>query len=329
MRSALLQLPGNPFILRYWLRNYEAVWKGEVDELRVFVNGNPRADQVQAMRRLVQDTGGIFTAQEGRLVHGQATRILIGETEATDVLLIEDDAFVRQPGAIDRAFVDAECGAVVGSPRGGMDPAIEQAARDKWGPDPEGPDGSSGYGLWPCFMFGPRHVLDEVKDGFSSQSWPAGQVIPGLGCWFGFETHTDTTTSSAFRLREAGIPLVYEGQWKELWMKDLSAMQEKAGYDPPWFHSGGLSNENLYLVTEVPEGAFGVRPNIGGTLEGTDWAHRIWWWRRCIETAPDDFFPEVGGHILNQLLTLENYCNVFEDVDRWEQMLPAWITWEE
>lgn len=324
MRAALLQLPGNPFILAYWLRNHAEVWKDEVDELRVFVNGCKDATVLEIDRRLVEDAGGVFTHQAGRLIHGQATQVLLDCCSADEVMLVEDDAFVRHAGAVDYAFAYAENDCVVGSPRGGMSPEVEQAARDKWGPEPMGPDGSYGYGLWPCFLFGQRKVLAPVLHGFPSRSWKAGETIPGLGRSFDREMTTDTFTVSAFLLRESA-DLVYEGQWKELWLRDLPEMQYAAGYDPPWFHAGGLSNEDYF---NSGGGALGARAGIGGSNEGNDWAHRIWWLRRCV-TANAALHPDLAAHYHRSLDELTGFCGVEREVEAWGPVEEPWVTWDD
>lgn len=328
-RAALLQCPGDPFILSYWLRNYERVWKDEVDELRVFVNGTGDGAILDFCRSESEARGAIFTSQAGRLVHGQATEILIHQTEADHVLLIEDDAFVRQPGAIDRAFchLEDEGFAAVASPRGGMSPDIERAALERWGsPAPEGPDGSSGYGLWPCFMFLPLDVARTVAHGISSLGWQPGETIPGLDRAFPTHQDTDTATLAAFILRDRFPESIYhEGQWKELWMKRLPEMQERAGYDIPWFHSGGLSNEIFFQGG----GALGSRPDIGGTNEGLDWAHRIWWWSRCLDCFPADTLTAEWDRYEQLLDQATHEMGVQEQVESWDDVLPLWISWDD
>ena len=331
-RAALLQCTGDPFILAYWLRNYELVWKDEVDELRVFVNGPSKGPVLDYCHDAVERLGGIFTSQGMRLVHGQATEILLGQTDADQVLLIEDDAFVRIPGAVADAFDQVtRYGCVIGSPRGGMSGEVEQAAIAKWGsPQPVGPDGGSGYGLWPCFLIGPHPILEAVGHGIESLTWETGEVIPGVEYTCPARMTTDTATLAAFILRGSGVPLAYEGQWKELWMKKLPEMQELAGYDPPWFHSGGLSNELFYDAQDRAwnDYALGARPDIGGSNEGLDWAHRLWWWWRCVDSVGDDL-PDVQALYRERLEVCTRMMDVEEQLNAWTDDLLPWITWDD
>ena len=324
--AALLQLPGNPFALSYWLRNYERVWKGEIDELHVFLNGARNREALLACEAMVRSAGARWVPPNpNRLTHGYATQVLFDQCDADTIMLIEDDAFVRTPGAIAAHLEWANYECVVGSPRGGMSPTLEQPARDRWGADPVGPDGSYGYGLWPCFLFAPRSALAQVWRGFPAQTWPVGSTIPGLDYYCAEEMHTDTFTASAFMLRDA-LPITVEGQWKELWMHDLPEMQALAGYDPPWFHAGGLSNEDFFNGGGALDNA---RPNIGGTNEGKDWAHRIWWIRHIVLSAPRDLLPDLRAHYLRRLDDLTREMGVGQEVDEWGKTEPPWINWDD
>jgi hypothetical protein len=182
------------------------------------------------------------------------------------VTFVEDDAFVREPGAIAKRVNRAWAGEVIGSPRGGMSPELEVAAREKWC-EVTGPDGSTGHGLWPCFFFCRSDILAQTDCRFESRNWADGERIRGLD----FHVHpgplhTDTMTSVAFQLR-AQNPISLEGQWKEVHLK---AYVEGA----PWFHAGGLST----FDEPIPEG-------LTGSNSGRDFAHRLWWWER---TSGDD-----------------------------------------
>lgn len=321
--AALLQLHGNPFLLRYWLRNYCQVWRGEVDELHVFVNGLRDQEAAEECRRMCTAAGAAsFRHQPERLVHGDAAARLFQQTDADVVMLVEDDAFVRHPRAVSHAVSLAGAGYVVGSPRGGMSPEVEQAAREKWGQDPEGPDGSVGYGLWPCFLFGRRELLAPVMHLFQSRSWRAGEEVSGLGRAFPHEVTTDTFTAAAFVLRDRGTPMIYEGQWKELWLRDLAAARDRAGYDPPWFHAGGLSNEDFHSGG----GALGLRPGIGGSNEGNDWAHRVWWIRRALTTGGPGMLPGMQAAYWEGLRRLVETAGILDECEAWERGEEPWIT---
>jgi len=295
--AAILPTPGDTFVSRYWARNYAAVWRGEVDELLVFVNGGT-PDAVRAF----EDVGARVIFEDRRVGHGEALGRLVRETTADVLVFMEDDAFVRRPGAIAAHLMLAEQGEVIGSPRGGMSPELEVAALAKWGPV-VGPDTSTGHGLWPCFFFARRDLLAETDCRFESQNWPDGSRVPGLD----FRVHpgplhTDTMTSVAFQLRARHhiTPVV---QWKEVHLK------ENIPADAPWFHAGGLST----LDEQIP-------PGLSGSNGGRDFAHRLWWWLR---TANGDLSRTDTVRVKAERAGLE------PDLALWDGIIPASITWSE
>lgn len=320
-RAVLMQCPGDPFLTDYWLRNYERVWKDVVDELHVFVNGQTDPRILEFLDRRVRGLGGIFTCQPGRLVHGQATRRLVQECSAEHVLLIEDDAFVRDASEINWAFNRIEGGEadVLATPRGGMSPDIEQAALAKWGDPPVSPEGNSGYGLWPCFVFAPMAVLHRTDHRYESWSWNEGDVVPGLDYRVGpGGSHTDSFTAIAFQLYGMELEVEPCVQYKELWNRDLPET------GAPWFHAGGLSNAQF---TQGLQFFGGHRPDVGGTNEGLDWAHRIWWWRNALDTS--NAFPEKRNDYRIALYQLVAYLGVQRELEEWEPRCLPWINWDD
>ncbi|HUW17142.1 MAG TPA: hypothetical protein VMW94_08685 [Actinomycetes bacterium] len=284
--AALLPTPGDPLLARYWLRNYET-WRDEVDTLVVYVNGGSH----EACHAYLEAGATVLHDHDGPIGHGQALRRLVDDCGADAVVLMEDDAFVRRRGAVAsclRHVLDRDV--VIGCPRGGMDPAIGVAAQDLWG-EATGPDGSSGHGLWPAFLFARANTLRQVQT-FASTTWRAGETVPGLGYRCPTDMTTDTMTAAAFELR-ARVPIEMVGNWKEIYQKQFVP-------GAPWFHAGGLSND--------PASA---RAGMGDSNEGRDWAHRFWWWRRI-------------GHDYS-----EHIARAGVDVDYWTPIVEPWINWED
>ncbi len=85
--AALLPTPGDPLLAKYWIRNYEQVWKGEVDELLVLVNGNTESV------KMYEQTGARVILNPDRMGHGEALDVLVCNIDADKVVFIEDDAF--------------------------------------------------------------------------------------------------------------------------------------------------------------------------------------------------------------------------------------------
>lgn len=285
--AALLPTPGDPLLARYWVNNYRQTWQGETDELVVLINGH-ELDSID----VYESVGARVEFTSERLGHGQAMRRLLAMTDADIVMYAEDDAFVRREGVVTKAFdlIRAHETDVIGCPRGGMDPAIGEAAVEKWG-ECHGPDGSSGYGLWPAFLFARTADLRATSQRFESWTWVTGETVPGVNYTVPHPMTTDTMSTVAFELHDRH-DVTLTVNHKELDQKDLG----RYPFDPPWFHAGGLSND--------PTLARG-----GDSNEGRDWAHRFWWWRRI-------------GH---------DYRHLWNDVDPdyWTDILEPWITWDE
>lgn len=107
-------------------------------------------------------------------------------------------------------------------------------------------------------------------------------------------------------------------------MKKLPEMTAKAGYDPPWFHSGGLSNEMFFQGGR----ALGARPDLAGSNEGLDWAHRIWWWRRCLDSFDPDTLSGLQDDYRRRMRLAMIEMDVQSEVSAWTNDLLPWITWD-
>lgn len=319
-----MQSHGDPCLTSYWLRN-AATWRDQVDELLVLVNRQTNVRIVNFLRRETEKVGGVFYHVHGHLIHGEATRMLVGHTDASHVLLIEDDAFVRYPDAVGSAFesVENDTYVVRGSPRGCMSPDLEAAAQAKWGvPEPMSIEGDlSGYGLWPNFVVAETALLRATTQKYESFFWPEGEMIPGIGVEAApGGSHTDSFTGTAFELRGLGAKIVPIEQWAHTARQTIPDAVR-----PGWFHAGGLSNGDF-----LNYGNFGNVHDCGGNNEGLDWARRLWWWRRAFDTRSEDCLTERESELYaTSLDRLTAELNVAEQVAEWDKTEPWWITWDD
>lgn len=312
MRAALLPTPGNPEMLAYWLRNF-ATWSTEVDELWIFVNGASPA-VIDHDRRIVEAAGGRFLSSPLSAGHDGALLTLLRATSADHVVLCEDDAYVRRPGAVRAAFERIESGAtdLVGSPRHedyASSPLME------WGPYTPGDLAELRHGLWPAFLFARRADLLATDRIFGDRAWPRGGHIPGWGpvtpatCdYIGIAAefvHLDTLFGTSFQLRAAGLraELVHRVR-----VYDPAATEEWWKADPPWFHVTGLSTLPSVLNGEDPETLPDFGP--GGGL----WTRRLAWWQRVgIDVSAFIDRAAISG----------------QELDRWNRRFDPWVTWRE
>lgn len=323
MRAALLPTPGDPFMLSYWLRNYET-WRDQVDELIVCQNGKQSPEIIDYDRRIVEAAGGRFYAFEFSLGHDGAMRWLLQNTSADHIVMCEDDAYVRKPLAVRNAFKIIESGEtdIVGSPR---HEDYVTSPLQEWGPYTPGDLAELRHGLWPAFLFIERRHLLETDQLFGDRGWPRGGHIDGWGdvtpeacAYIGIGAeflHLDTFFGTTFQLRAKGLRTelvhhvrVYDAAATEAWLAE----------DPPWFHVTNLSTIGYVLdgtpIDQIPD------CGPGGGL----WTRRVAWWMRTtiLSGAPkgrermmelDDFIERTG---MDGLL-------------RWDRRFNPWVTWAE
>ncbi len=317
MRSALLPTPGDPFMLAYWLRNFET-WRAQVDELVVFVNGQRDPALVQYAQSIVEAAGGRFLASERSAGHDGALLYLLQNTNAEHVVLCEDDAYVRHPDAVGEAFGRIESGQtdLVGSPR--HEDYDGQYVR--FTPYIPGDLAELRHGLWPAFLFARRADLLATDQRFGDRAWWLGETIEGWGevtpeaCAFvgiGPEmVHLDTLFGTTFQLRAAGLrtELVHHVR-----LYDAQATEEWLAEDPPWFHVTGLST-----LPAVLDGADPVTlPDMDE--HGGLWTRRVAWW---FVTSKDD---------RTRMAHLDTFCQRagvrMVDLLTWSARLRLWVTW--
>ena len=336
MRAALLPTPGDPFMLSYWLRNYET-WRDQVDELLVIVNGQSNPAVLEYDKRIVEEAGGRFASVQHTLGHDGAMRWLLENTEASHIVMCEDDAYVRQPEAVGFAFARIEEGLtdLVGSPR-----HEDYAGQyQEWGPYVPGALAELRHGLWPAFLFGRRDDLLATDRIFGDRGFPRGGTIPGWGpvtpaaCDFigiGAEfVHLDTFFATTFQLRAAGLrtDLVHHVR-----LYDPKATEEWVAEDPPWFHITNLSTIG-YVVPNIHTPGLDERvpldriPDLapGGGL----WTRRVAWWHRAFDTSDDDAratLPDYSQHLLRFIMDA-GISHL--DLADWFRRTDPWVTWNE
>jgi hypothetical protein len=319
MRAALLPTPGDPFMLAYWLRNYET-WREHVDELVVYVNGQTDPEAVAYDRRIIEAAGGRMLYSETTAGHDGALLGLLESTEAEYVVLCEDDAYVRKPEAVGESFARIVLGLtdIVGSPR-----HEDYAGQTmEWGPYVPGDLAELRHGLWPAFLFARRADLLATDRIFGDRAWPRGGHIPGWGpvtpavCdYVGIAAefvHLDTFFGTTFQLRAAGLrtDLVHHVR-----LYDPKATEDWLAEDPPWFHVTGLSTLPGVLSGEDPA----TLPDMDA--HGGLWTRRVaWWWRTMSEGDGPGWDKRV-----DRLALFEKRAGITaETLAEWERRFDLW-----
>ena len=288
MRAALLPAGADPFVDAYWLRHYASIWADEVDELRVQVCGETTPEIITYLEGLVAGVPHATMTVSPRLDHGTAIGQLVRATSADHIMLCEDDAYVRRPGAVDAAFRRVESGEtdIVACPRSSAVPEIIAAAAAAFGND-QLSSGEMGPLFWPCFLFVSHANLDRTDGNFSVRSWQAGEIIEPLGHVASEEVAADTFGSASLQLRGLGLRVHLEPEYRA----DRAQMADWAAA-AQWFHVGSLSAGYglAWLNGKTPEERQFFAEAQAGAAD--DWAKRIAWLRR-LWTDWDGALPEL------------------------------------
>ena len=286
-RVALLPTPGDPLQLAYWRRNFERVWAAEVDDLAVLTS---------------------------RQDHGFAIGHLLASTDAEYVMLCEDDAYVRRPGAVDAAFARIESGEcdVIGSPRGSASAALIEAAGRSFPLLTASETGESGHALWPCFLFARRSDLLATDRHFGARNWAIGEEVLGLTA--AAPMSADTFVSTSWQLRTLNVCPV--GQYRA-----TDAAQVANWSAAPWFHVGSLSTG--WGMSFGP----GITPVplIGQDI--LELERRASWWWRFWRTAPDGVERDEYGEGLRALIVAWGLDQ--SRIEGWERTYQPFVTWNE
>ena len=276
MRAALLPTPGDPFMLAYWLRNFET-WRDEVDELFILVNGTDPTALDHLTFEYGEPRGIHWRFTPNRVGHDGAIRWLLENTEADHIVLCEDDAYVRRPEEIGRAFDAIEFGPtdIVGSPR---HEDYASSPLQGWPRIPTMQVAELRRGLWPAFLFARRADLLATDRVFGDRRWNVGELVDGWRpvtpedcAYVGIAPdyiHLDTLFGTTFQLRAQALRIALVHHVR---LFDAEATEQWIAEDPPWFHITGLSTLDQF---QGP-GALPDWDDNGGL-----WARRAAWWRR-------------------------------------------------
>lgn len=312
-RAALLPAGADPFLNAYWLRHYGAVWANEVDELDIIFCGVPFRYQRDLAAQCLALPNVRF-AFSPRADHGLVIKWLVEAATADNVLIVEDDAFIRRAGAVDAAFSRIEKGEtdIVGCPRASATPDVVDAAINAFG-NLVSETGEEGPALWPCFLFARRaDLIEHVRDGhYGAAAWVPGQRVPGLDYRATAQSSADTFVGASYQLRAAGLRVHVEAEYRA----DLARMHE---WDPPWFHVGSLSSGyGHYFAAGLSEVD---RKSHAASVQDDhhDWNKRFSWWQR------------VGGDAEYQAAVAEFAADLGIDQDKvgqWRAAFDRFVTW--
>ena len=279
-RAAILPTPGDPFLLTYWYKMFNKVWRDEVDKLYIHVNGQTDKEVLRYFRNLFEkDDKVVYIESIGMVDHGNAILKALDECKEKHVMLVEDDGFVFKSGKVKACFNKLEEDyAIVGSKRGSCSQELLDKAQAKWNLDYSG-FGDSGCNFWPNFFFTSKQLLKLTDCNFNAVAWKAGDIIGGLNQSAEADCVGDTFVNTSLQLRGL-VPdnrIYYEPQYHGA-TDDEDDYQAKTNIWSPdacWLHVGSLSSGYFGLLDiekDLPSGVFET------TQEKMELERRIVFW---------------------------------------------------
>ena len=268
-RAALLPAGADPFLLAYWLRHYRT-WADSVDELHVAVCGPIPPEVIDYIHRFIADVPhATMHYLSVRTAHGRVLTMLLEQTAADHVVLLEEDAFIRHPAVIDEMFGRIESGEtdLIASPRNGYaSDSILGAATARFGEEP------AGLAFWPCFLFARLADLNATDRMFDGTIWDAGKTY--LGKRLDEQAHADTFIWASHQLRDMGLRVE---------LRDGNRLDSRPiEGDVPWFHVGSLSqgHGNMWQNPRLTPEWYAHEQEQCLRLPGTELPRRVAWWQR-------------------------------------------------
>lgn len=262
-KAAFTSSCGDPFILLLGIKLFQERWYDEVDHYYININnhcGVPKEAISELLGQLVLDPKiHIIYHSRGR-GNGPPITEMLRVCQEDLIVLIEDDAFIFEPGEISRCFQQIESGLVdiVGSPRFSCGVEIGEASAKKYGLDYTG-YGDMGCNWWPNFFFCKREDLLKTDLDFGSHTWLPEEYSKELDYTFKEINHADTFGWACIQLRAMGLRSTSVPQHHaspfEITDKENSLLNWHPTQQPfKWIHGGSLSaGWGGYLSGRLPD----------------------------------------------------------------------------
>jgi hypothetical protein len=243
-RAVVLPTTGDPYVSQLWANSCQRFWKDEVDKVYVRVNsGNDEAVRNYSAD-IYRDLGCEVSVIDHQTDHGPAITDLIHLTNETHILILEDDFYIKEKGAVSRWFEEVESGRceVFGSRRGCTNQEIIEKMTSVFslvGEEALQPT------FWPCLLVASKETLLSTDENFAAKQFDEGISIPYIDYTPPFTMAGDTFVWASIQLRGLGNHCVQIDQ-NRLYDVILSK-----NYNCPWVHLGSSSAiDNGMLVNE-------------------------------------------------------------------------------
>lgn len=310
-RAVFLPTPGDPFMLHYWLKNYQR-WQHFVDKLYVCINTPIGKEAEDYMKEICVENNAEVIYFHNQVQHGDCLNECLERCQEDYTLLVEDDAYVVRPDMIDYCFKLIESGEVdlIGGKRGSCAFEILKKALEVWGVQYEG-IGDQGCNFWPCWLFTKKELLLKTDRNFNAKAWNAGEIVPGVNLVADKTIYGDTFVNTSLQLR-ALIPsyrirTFHQYHAGQVDLEDYENHRGLFDGNCPWVHIGSLSSGICGVITDELNRPLAYRDVIQprdnalnpdwckNEMEQMEWARRVAFWLRYYDTREPGKLEELAG----------------------------------
>ena len=262
-KAAFVSSCGDPFLTLFAHKLFKERWYSEVDTFYINFNnhcGVPQEVVSEFCAEIVKDPKVHLIYHPRGIGNGRPITEMTLVSREELVMLLEDDGFIFDSGAVSKCFQDIESDLAdaVGSPRFSCGVEIGEALQKKYNLDYTG-YGDVGPNFWPCFFFCKRADLLKTDLNFASKSFLPGEYSKEMDHTFKEVNHGDTFVWTCIQLRALGLRFHHVPQVKADPYEVESKEKKEMNWYPPfapikWIHGGSLSaGIGGYLSGRLPD----------------------------------------------------------------------------
>lgn len=261
-RAALLSTCGDPFILGLCVKLWKERWGSEIDKLYINYNnhaGVPLEAVQECLAKLIEDPRIVLIYHATGIGNGPPQIELLKIVKEDLILLLEDDFFIFNAGAVDECFRRIESGEtdLLGSPRGSCGKEVWDAAQKKYNLDYSGL-GDKGPTWWPTGLYCRKEDLLKTDLDFGSKEYKAGEYFKEIDHTIEVTEYSDTFVWASLQLRYLGVRSIdipqYHASPEEIEYYENKSDKWADGVKKGWIHGGSLSaGWGGYLSGSLPD----------------------------------------------------------------------------
>ena len=296
-RSAFVSSCGDPFLILFTHKLFKERWYDEVDEFIVCYNNHVQVPQDvigEVLSKLSQDPKVHIVYHPRGIGNGMPITEMTLINKADLVLLLEDDGFIFEKGAVNENFqkIESDLCDAVGSPRFSCGQEIGEASRTKYGLDYSG-YGDMGCNFWPNFFFCKRKDLLKTDLNCASKTFQKGEYCKELDYIFKEINHGDTFVWASIQLRAMGLRFHTIPQHKadpfEIDSKEKKEQNWHSSQQPfKWIHGGSLSaGWGGYLSGRIPD--------VSNDSAKQEMESRVAFWQLASDICDIDLFDDIAS----------------------------------